>query len=208
MKLDVLKNMSYGMYIIGACDEKMVGCVANTVVQITNDPITFIVSLNKNNVTTKTILKTKKFSVSILDEETNPEVIGTFGYHTSSEVDKYEKVHYQEVDGLPVLEDSCGYITCEVINTLETTTHLVILGKVLTMDGYKDIKPMTYRFYHEQLKGKSPKTAPTYIPETNTKKTVWKCKVCGYEVEMDELPEDYRCPICGQPMTAFERIEK
>ena len=76
------------------------------------------------------------------------------------------------------------------------------------MDGYKDIKPMTYRFYHEQLKGKSPKTAPTYIPETNTKKTVWKCKVCGYEVEMDKLPEDYRCPICGQPMTAFERIEK
>ncbi len=208
MKLNVLKNMSYGMYIIGACDEKMVGCVANTVVQITNDPITFIVSLNKNNVTTKTILKTKKFSISILDEETNPEVIGTFGYHTSSEVDKYEKVHYQEVDGLPVLEDSCGYITCEVINTLETTTHLVILGKALTMDGYKDIRPMTYRFYHEQLKGKSPKTAPTYIPETNTKKTVWKCKVCGYEVEMDQLPEDYRCPICGQPMTAFERIEK
>ena len=203
MKLDVLKNMSYGMYIIGACDEKKVGCVANTVVQITNDPITFIVSLNKNNVTTKTILKTKKFSVSILDEETNPEVIGTFGYHTSSEVD-----HYQEVDGLPVLEDSCGYITCEVINILETTTHLVILGKTLTMDGYKDIRPMTYRFYHEQLKGKSPKTAPTYIPETNTKKTVWKCKVCGYEVEMDKLPEDYRCPICGQPMTAFERIEK
>lgn len=208
MKLDVLKNMSYGMYIIGARDEKMVGCVANTVVQITNDPITFIVSLNKNNVTTKTILKTKKFSVSILDEETNPEVIGTFGYHTSREIDKYEKVHYQEVDGLPVLEDSCGYITCEVINILETTTHLVILGKVLTMDGYKDTRPMTYRFYHEQLKGKSPKTAPTYIPETNTKKTVWKCKVCGYEVEMDKLPEDYRCPICGQPMTAFERIEK
>lgn len=208
MKLDVLKNMSYGMYIIGACDEKKVGCVANTVVQITNDPITFIVSLNKNNQTTKAILKTKKFSISILDEETNPEVIGTFGYHTSSEIDKYENIDYREVDGLPVLDDSCGYITCEVINTLETTTHLVILGKVLTMDGYKDTKPMTYRFYHEQLKGKSPKTAPTYIPETNTKKTVWKCKVCGYEVEMDELPEDYRCPICGQPMTAFERIEK
>ena len=208
MKLDVLKNMSYGMYIIGARDEKMVGCVANTVVQITNDPITLIVSLNKKNQTTKTILKTKKFSISILDEETNPEVIGTFGYHTSSEIDKYENIDYHEVDGLPVLEDSCGYITCEVINILETTTHLVILGKVLTMDGYKDTRPMTYRFYQEQLKGKSPKNAPTYIEETNIKKTVWKCKVCGYEVEMDELPEDYRCPICGQPITAFERIEK
>ena len=208
MKLDVLKNMSYGMYIVGAKGKKKVGCVANSVVQITNDPITLIVSLNKKNQTTKTILKTKKFSVSILGEETNPEVIGTFGYHTSSEIDKYENIDYQELDGLPVLTNSCGYITCEVINILETTTHLVLLGKVLTMDGYRNTKPMTYRFYQEQLKGKSPKNAPTYMEETNTKKTVWKCKVCGYEVEMDELPEDYCCPICGQPITAFERIEK
>ncbi len=208
MKLDVLKNMSYGMYIVGACDEKKVGCVVNTVVQITNNPITLMVSLNRNNETTKTILKTKKFSISILDENVSPEIIGTFGYQTSREVDKFQSVICHEVDGLPVLDNSCGYITCEVIDMLETSTHIVFLGQVKSMDGYKEETPMTYRYYQEVLKGKSPKNAPTYIEETTTKRTVWKCKVCGYEVEMDTLPQDYRCPICGRPISDFERIEK
>ena len=208
MKLDVLKNMSYGMYIVGACDGKKVGCVVNTVVQITNNPITLMVSLNRDNETTKTILKTKKFSISILDENVSPEIIGTFGYQTSREVDKFQSVIYHDVDGLPVLDSSCGYITCEVIDILETSTHIVFLGHVKSMDGYKEEIPMTYRYYQEVLKGKSPKNASTYIEETTTKRTVWKCKVCGYEVEMDTLPQDYRCPICGRTITDFERIEK
>ena len=32
----------------------------------------------------------------------------------------------------------------------------------------------------------------------------WRCKVCGYVYEGDELPEDYTCPLCGAPATAFE----
>ena len=75
------------------------------------------------------------------------------------------------------------------------------------MDKFSDDEVMTYAYYHNNLNGKSPKNAPTYIKE-ETKKSVWKCKICGYEVEMDELPSDYRCPICGRPATDFERIEK
>lgn len=36
----------------------------------------------------------------------------------------------------------------------------------------------------------------------------FKCKVCGYVVELDELPADYTCPICKQPASAFEKIEE
>ncbi len=32
----------------------------------------------------------------------------------------------------------------------------------------------------------------------------WVCKVCGYVYEGDVVPEDYTCPICGAPATAFE----
>ncbi|MBR2835306.1 MAG: rubredoxin [Coriobacteriales bacterium] len=39
--------------------------------------------------------------------------------------------------------------------------------------------------------------------------TKWKCKICGYEVEVegDALPEDFKCPICGQGPDMFEKIE-
>ena len=36
----------------------------------------------------------------------------------------------------------------------------------------------------------------------------YKCKVCGYEVEMDELPDDFVCPICKKDKSFFEKIEK
>ena len=36
----------------------------------------------------------------------------------------------------------------------------------------------------------------------------WKCKVCGYVYEGDELPEDFTCPVCRQPASAFEKVEE
>ena len=36
----------------------------------------------------------------------------------------------------------------------------------------------------------------------------WKCKVCGYIYEGDELPEGFTCPVCKQPASSFEKIEE
>ena len=35
----------------------------------------------------------------------------------------------------------------------------------------------------------------------------WKCSVCGYIYEGEELPADFTCPICKQPASAFEKVE-
>ena len=35
----------------------------------------------------------------------------------------------------------------------------------------------------------------------------WKCKVCGYIYEGEEIPEDYTCPVCGVGPDQFEKIE-
>ncbi|MBE6153029.1 MAG: flavin reductase [Firmicutes bacterium] len=206
MENKVLRNLSYGMYIVGSKSDRAVGCIVNTVVQITSEPKTIAVSINHDNYTNEVIKKTNKFSISILSEDTNPEIIGTFGYKTSKEIDKYKNINIKELEGLPVLIDSCGNIICKVISTMETSTHTVFLGEIIAMDNYKECTPMTYKYYHEVLKLKSPKNAPTYIEEKENKKTVWKCSICGYEVEIDELSSDYVCPICKQPASAFEKI--
>ena len=41
------------------------------------------------------------------------------------------------------------------------------------------------------------------------KKHHFACKICGYiiEVEAEELPKDYVCPICKHPASDFERID-
>jgi len=205
MDKNILRSLSYGMYVVGAKDDRNVGCVVNTVFQITSDPMTIAVSINHDNYTNKVIKDINKFSISILDEGINPELIGTFGYKSSEYLDKYEKFDYEEVDDLPILKNTCGNMICKVIDKIETSTHTIFIGEIINMINYSDKTPMTYKYYHEVLKGKSPKNAPTYIKE-ETKKTVWKCSVCGYEVEIEELPEYFVCPICGEPVSVFKKI--
>lgn len=36
----------------------------------------------------------------------------------------------------------------------------------------------------------------------------WKCTVCGYVYEGDELPSDYICPVCKEGADKFEKIEE
>ena len=39
------------------------------------------------------------------------------------------------------------------------------------------------------------------------KMSKWKCKVCGYIYEGDELPADFICPLCKHGADDFERLE-
>ena len=155
------------------------------------------------------IKKTNKFSVSILNEESNPNIIGTFGFSSSKDIDKYQDFDNEIVDGIPVIKDSNGYIVCEVTSVLETETHTIFVGKVINMNKYDNKNVMTYKYYHEVLKGSSPKKAPTYQENIveEIKGNRWKCMLCGYIYEGDELPLDFTCPICGQGYEAFEKID-
>ena len=51
--------LSYGVYIISTKDgDRNVGCVANSVMQITSSPATLAVSMNRDNYTHSCIEKT------------------------------------------------------------------------------------------------------------------------------------------------------
>ena len=166
MNPSVFYNMSYGVYVVSTMDgERPTGCVANSIMQITSAPATVALSMNHDNYTHGCIEKSGKFAVSILSVNADPTVIGKFGYFSGRDTDKFENISYELKDGLPVLNDCCGYLTCKVINRVETSTHTIFIGEVVEGDNAKDEIAMTYSYYHKVIKGKSPKNAPTYIAE-------------------------------------------
>ena len=80
MDKKALYKLSYGMYIVSSRDgDKLNGQVANTVFQITSEPPTIAVSINKENLTHKFIEKSKTFGVTVLPEDVPLEFIGLFG---------------------------------------------------------------------------------------------------------------------------------
>jgi len=208
---NVFRNLSYGVYVVSSYDKdhnRHVGCVANSVMQITSSPATIAVSINHDNYTNACIKKFNLFAISILTEKTDPQIIGTFGFKSSRDTNKFENIEHTTKEGVNILSDSCGYVICKVIDKMETETHTVFLASVIDGELLKNEEPMTYSYYHKVIKGKSPKAAPTYIEEANDK-PIYKCSICGYEYDGDipfeELPDDYVCPICGVPKNMFKK---
>ena len=214
MDKKVLRNLSYGVYVVTSREkDKNVGCIANSIMQVTSNPSVIAVSINHDNYTNKVIKENNKFGVSILKETTDAKIIGTFGYKSSKDNDKFDGINFKEISEIPVLENTCGYMVCKVIDTMETSTHTIFLGEVIEADDYSTENAMTYKYYHENLKGSSPKNAPTYEEtitsqvDKESKKRKWRCSICGYIHEADELPDDFKCPICGVGKEYFELVE-
>ncbi len=206
-------NLSYGVY---ACtswkDGKPVGCIANSAMQITSSPATIAVSINHNNFTHDCIKETGYFAITVLGEHIEPTIIGTLGFRSGRDFDKFANVAYDVRGKMPVVKEGVAYFCCKVVNVMETSTHTVFLGEVEDADLLTPDTPMTYSYYHKVLKGKTAKNAPTFIeekPKQEEKKAQYVCTVCGYvydgEIPFEELPDDWKCPLCKAGKDKFEK---
>ena len=217
MNKQIFKDISYGMYLVTTIDEnnKNTGCIINTLTQITSVNPIISISLNKNNYTNSATKINKLFAISILSVDTPKELIATFGYYSSRDIDKFKNINYEINNNIPIIkEKTCGYIIAETINIVDCDTHDVIIAKVLNTNKTFNLEPMTYKYYQENLKGTSPKNAPTYIEEVSTTPSnKYKCSLCGHiyddskeKIKFSELPEDWVCPLCGAPKSMFNKI--
>jgi len=222
-------KITYGLYVVSsAYEKKLNGYISNTVFQITSDPPQIAISCSKNNLSAEIIEKSKSFSISILNKETRPDIIGTFGYRSGKDFEKFEKFAYKTgKTGVPILlEDSIAWFECEVVSSSDMGSHVLFIGKVLE-NGIilPDGEPLTYAFFRDVKKGKAPKNAPTYIDPTKqeiknnvTKPKVYVCNACGYEYDpvkgdpehsippgttFENLPDDWVCPMCGAEKSEF-----
>lgn len=212
MNKNVLRNLSYGVYVVSTvCNGKPTGCIANSAMQVTHD--TIAVSINHENYTNECIKNYGKFAISILGVDVNDNIIPVFGFQSGRDIDKFKNVEVKHVDGLDVIEDSTGYVICEVIDKLETETHTIFLGRITDCDALKEQIPMSYAYYHKVKKGNSPKAAPTFLEQPTETLAAnvsvrYKCTICGYiyEGDLTQEPDDYVCPLCKQPKDKFVRM--
>ncbi|KAF0196988.1 MAG: flavin reductase domain-containing FMN-binding protein [Bacillota bacterium] len=166
MDLTALFKVGYGMYIVSSqYGGKLNGQIANTMFQVTAEPPTIAISVNKQNLTHELVSNSRVFSVAILSEETPMTYIGQFGFKCGRDIDKFAGIEFKlGGTGSPVpLEHALAALEAEVIAELDCGTHTLFLGKLVNAEVLAQGRPMTYAYYHEIKRGKSPKTAPTYI---------------------------------------------
>jgi len=229
MNTKALHNLSYGLYVVASQKQgKLNAQIANTVVQVTSEPPTISVCINKQNLTHEFITESKVFVASVLSQDTPLSFIGHFGFKSGKEVDKLKDANYKlgETKAPIVLDHSLAYLEARVINQLDVETHTIFIGELVGADVLREGEPMTYAYYHQVKRGSTPKTAPSYIEErkeTVSKMAKYKCTVCGYIYDpelgdadggikpgtpFEEIPDDWVCPVCGASKDQFEKIEE
>jgi flavin reductase (DIM6/NTAB) family NADH-FMN oxidoreductase RutF/rubredoxin len=228
MNLQALHKLGYGVYIVcSRKGDKFNGQIANTVFQVTSEPPTVAVSINKKNLTHEYIKESKVFTASVLCQDTPLPFIGRFGFKSGRDIDKLEGVNYKiGVSGAPIiLENAVSYIEAKVIQEIDVMTHTIFIGEIIGADLVTEKVCMTYDYYQQVKRGKTPAAAPSYIaPEKKeiipvTDKYV--CKICGYIYDpalgdpdngikpgtsFNDLPADWSCPVCGADKSAFEKV--
>ncbi|MFC2003591.1 rubredoxin [Chloroflexota bacterium] len=235
MDLKALFKLSYGVYVVTSKrNDSINGQIANTVFQVTSEPPTVAVSINKNNLTHEFIKESRVFAAAVLCEETPLIFIGQFGFKSGRDTNKFEGINYKTGEtGAPVvLDNAVSYLEARVMKEMDVGTHSIFVGEVVNADMVGEHKIcMTYENYHLIKGGKTPNTAATYIEEKKVEETPkevpsrmakYKCTICGYIYDLEKgdpgssikpgtrfekLPDDWVCPICGAAKSDFEKIE-
>lgn len=196
----ITHKITQGMYILTTNGG---GCVVDAVARVgakDNQPL-IAVSVAKSNHSNQLLQQNQKFALSVLGEDADADLITTFGFHSSRDIDKLAKTKTHEVEGLQVIEQSLGYMILEKIDAIENDTHTVFIGKLIEGEIFDDnATPMTYDYYQEH------KDDLTKV-KTEQSKTAWVCTACGYIYYGEEVPDDYRCPLCGLGKAYFKRKE-
>lgn len=206
MDFSILNKISYGLYILTANQDGLDnGCIINTAALYTNEPNRIGVTVNKSNFTNEMIAKTGKFNVSILSEEADFELFRHFGFSSGREKQKFSDFtdFRRSENGITyITKGTNAWISASVVQTVDLGTHTLFLADVTDLQNLSDSPSLTYAYYHQHIKPKPKKDAPAKT------KTVWRCEICGYEYEGEELPDDFICPLCKHPKSDFKKIEK
>jgi flavin reductase (DIM6/NTAB) family NADH-FMN oxidoreductase RutF/rubredoxin len=212
-------------------DDKLNGCIVNTVFQLTPEPPVVAVSVNKQCLTHQFISKSKVFAVSIMSEAAPVPFIGRFGFRSGRDINKFEQVRCRTgATGAPiVLDNTVAFLEAELTQSIDVGSHTLFIGRVVSCEILDDnTYPMTYAYYRDVKHGRTPKSAATYLEDKSgpdkeeIKMKKYRCIMCSYIYDpavgdpdngvkpgtaFDDLPDDWVCPDCGAGQDMFEPVE-
>lgn len=204
MDQQVWNAFSYGLFVVTAASGgRESGCILNTAGQVTTSPAQISITINRQNFTHELLMNSGRFNLSIISEQATFDLFRHFGFQSGRTVDKFADGRFckRSANGLYyVTEGANAYVSASVEQTVDLGSHTLVIASVTDLQTLTDVPSATYAYYHASIKPKADQK-PT---ESNT---AWRCRICGYVYEGEELPEDYICPLCKHPASDFERVD-
>ena len=203
MDKKAMYHLTYGLFVLtSAFEGRESGCIINTAGQVTSEPNRISIAVNKANFTQELVKGSGKFNISIISREADFGLFRHFGFQSGRTVDKFadDTIVKRSANGLYyVTAGTNSYISASVEQAIDLGSHTLFIASVDDMQVLSDAVSADYAYYQSEMKPKAAQTA-------RTGKVGWRCKVCGYTYEGEELPDDYICPLCKHPASDFEKV--
>lgn len=193
-----LYKLSYGLYLLSAHENgRDNACVVNTVQQIASDPLRISVAVIKANYTCGMIERTRAFNVSVLDADTPFSAFEHFGFQSGKNVDKLADYWFRRTENGIVYfpQFSNAVLSARVVSSTDLGSHTLFIAELTDAAKLTDAESLTYARYQTEIKPKKPSPAKG-----------WRCSVCGYVYEGEELPDNFSCPVCKHGAEVFEKV--
>ena len=156
MDTKALFNIGYGLYVLTTnYDNIDNGCIVNTVIQVTSNPLQIAVTVNKGNYTHDLIKDSCVLNVSMLTTETPMKVFEHFGFQSGRKVNKFadcESEHRAVNHVLYIPKYTNAYLACRVTKSIDFGTHTMFIADVLDAQVLSDKPSVTYDYYNRQTR--------------------------------------------------------
>lgn len=158
MDRKAMYKLSYGLFILTAKEaEKDNGCIINTAIQAASEPNQLSICVNKANYTHDMIVRTGKFTVSVLSQNAQFELFKHFGFQSGRDTNKFEtfeKCSRGENGIYYITEGTNAYISVTVNKTENLGSHTMFIGEITDMKVLSDFASVTYEYYQNNIKPK------------------------------------------------------
>lgn len=124
----VVDRLDYPMFVVTTrAGNERSGCLVGFATQAGIDPPRFLVGLSDKNRTFRVATAADHLAVHVLDRRQLP-LATLFGGETGDEVDKFARCRWSEgPHGLPILDDTAGWFTGEILGRFELGDHVGFL---------------------------------------------------------------------------------
>ncbi len=198
-------KFSYGLFVLTVrLNAKQTGCIINTAIQAASEPNQVSICVNKANLTHDMLMATKSFTVSVISQDADFSLFTRFGFQSGKDADKFAGFRdmAEGSNGIyHITKGTNAYFDVKVDQTVDLGSHTMFIGTVTDMRVLSDAESATYAYYMENIKPK-----PEAVGKTEGGKTIWRCRVCGFEYVGEEIPDDYICPLCKHPASDFDKV--
>ncbi len=210
-------KLTYGLFVVGVEFEgQLNGCIINTAAQATSEPGRLVATMLKTNLTTELITKKGSMAVSVLSMDCPLDKIAHFGMQSGRTKEKFAGIPFEKDErGNPyIVEGTIARFSCRVEQTIDLGSHYLFICEVENCQTTGQQEPITYADYRKMKSGGAPKKPADAAAAGSegasggqAKQGKWVCSICHYvydgEIPFEELPADWRCPVCQRGKEVF-----